>query len=185
MIDRPVASFNTQLLCTFDRMRSAERRVAIEELLREQGSVQVNELAELLGSSAVSIRRDLTALVDRGLARRIHGGAVAVTAVPPGARPVRRHRPPPQNQPRAVVGIVVPTPGYYFSGAIEGAQAAAAEEDVRLVLAVSDYDGERERRQIRSLVASGARGLIVAPAATVTRDSATYDLLLDSGSPRS
>lgn len=152
-------------------------------MLREHGSVQVNDLAEQLGSSPVSIRRDLNAIVDRGLARRVHGGAVAVKETPATVKAPRRPRPAPSAPPRAVIGIIIPTHGYYFAETLEGAQAAATEEGVRLVLAVSNYDSERERRQIRSLVASGAKGLIVAPAATVARDPATYDLLLELAIP--
>ncbi|MFV0373377.1 substrate-binding domain-containing protein [Microbacterium sp.] len=158
-------------------MRSRERREVIMRLLREEGSVTVADLAERLEASPVSIRRDLADLADQGHARRVHGGAVAAEAppvAPLGAEPPHPHLPH-RNQP--VIGVVVPTPGYYFARVLDGARLAARAAGVRLVLAVSDYDGERERAQIRSLVEVGARALIVTPVATPTTDPTTYDLL--------
>jgi DeoR family glycerol-3-phosphate regulon repressor len=68
----------------------------IVELLRERGRVEVSELARRFEVSEDSIRRDLRLLVAEGLARKAHGGAVAVqvaamgaaarTAVTPGAK---------------------------------------------------------------------------------------------------
>ncbi|MEV7022442.1 DeoR family transcriptional regulator, partial [Kitasatospora sp. NPDC093558] len=47
-----------------------------------QGSdrVSVAELAQRLGVSEMTVRRDLDALEGRGLVRRVHGGAVATRA---------------------------------------------------------------------------------------------------------
>lgn len=53
-----------------------ERRDIIVEFLRRKGFASVDELAERTGASAITIRRDLTALEEAGLARRTHGGAV-------------------------------------------------------------------------------------------------------------
>jgi DeoR/GlpR family transcriptional regulator of sugar metabolism len=55
------------------------RRSAIAELLRDTGSVTVAELEERFGISAMTARRDLGDLVQRGIARRTHGGAVLPT----------------------------------------------------------------------------------------------------------
>ena len=55
------------------------RRAAIAEILRDSGSVTVAELEGRFGISAMTARRDLTDLVERGVARRTHGGAVLPT----------------------------------------------------------------------------------------------------------
>lgn len=62
-----------------------ERQDAIARALREQGRVEVAELAERFRVSEDSIRRDLRLLAARGLVQKTHGGAVALHA---GALPM-------------------------------------------------------------------------------------------------
>jgi DeoR family transcriptional regulator of aga operon len=61
---------------------TSQRRATILQALTQQGSVQVNELVEQLGVSAVTIRSDLTALEAQGLATRSHGGATLARTPP-------------------------------------------------------------------------------------------------------
>lgn len=71
------------------RPRFAEERQAhIAQCLREQGRVEVAELAARYGVSEDSIRRDLRSLAARGLVQKTHGGAVAlqITALPMAER---------------------------------------------------------------------------------------------------
>lgn len=56
-----------------------ERKHRILEALFEQQYVRVNELSEILGVSAVTIRRDLEAMEREGLLERCHGGATINT----------------------------------------------------------------------------------------------------------
>lgn len=56
-------------------MRPTMRRERIEQVVRERERVTVDALAELLGTSRETIRRDLTDLAERGRVRKIHGGA--------------------------------------------------------------------------------------------------------------
>lgn len=58
-------------------MLAAERREKITEFLYRYGSVQVEELAQELGVSTMTIRRDLLKLQEDGKIERCHGGAVA------------------------------------------------------------------------------------------------------------
>lgn len=51
------------------------RRGAIVEALRTYGEVTVGDLARAHGVTDMTIRRDLAALDDEGLAMRVHGGA--------------------------------------------------------------------------------------------------------------
>lgn len=57
------------------------RRTALTRLLAEHGFVAVAEASARLGVSEVTVRADLTVLAARGVARRVHGGAVAAESV--------------------------------------------------------------------------------------------------------
>jgi DeoR/GlpR family transcriptional regulator of sugar metabolism len=59
-------------------MLIVERQDRLVELLRDRGAGELDELAEAVGVSASTVRRDLEALEQRGLVRRTHGGAVLV-----------------------------------------------------------------------------------------------------------
>jgi DeoR/GlpR family transcriptional regulator of sugar metabolism len=61
-------------------MIAAQRRNLILDSVRQDGAVSINELAVRLGTSAVTIRRDLAHLHTSGLLTRTHGGAVADTS---------------------------------------------------------------------------------------------------------
>lgn len=54
----------------------AQRRRLTLEMLRQQGSVTVDEVQERFGVSPMTARRDLALLAERRQARRTHGGAV-------------------------------------------------------------------------------------------------------------
>ena len=62
-------------------MYAAERRVVLAQRLAAQGRVSVVEAADELGVSGETVRRDLAALERSGVARRVHGGAVARSTV--------------------------------------------------------------------------------------------------------
>ena len=51
-----------------------QRRAQIADMIRENGTVLVEDLAHKLGVAAQTIRRDLNFLCERGIGRRIHGG---------------------------------------------------------------------------------------------------------------
>jgi DeoR family fructose operon transcriptional repressor len=57
---------------------SDQRKQAILQQLGAAGRVEVTGLAERLGVSGESIRKDLVQLESQGLLRRVHGGAVPV-----------------------------------------------------------------------------------------------------------
>lgn len=161
-----------------EHVRAGERRAAIERELSISGRVSVASLARALSASPISIRRDLNTLVDRGVAKRVHGGAVAIGAAP-GARTPIVQRARTQRSDPGMIGLVVPSSRYYYTGVLEGVKAAAAEASARVVLAVSGYSGEQERMQIRRLVERGVDGLVVTPAETASREPATYEMLRD------
>lgn len=62
-------------------MLMAERQLKILNMIQHNGSVQVDELAEALQVSTMTIRRDLEKLQQEGVIERCHGGAVSKTEV--------------------------------------------------------------------------------------------------------
>lgn len=58
-------------------MLAEERRFRIREILSLRRTVAAAELCEMLGATAVTIRRDLAALEAQGLLVRSHGGATS------------------------------------------------------------------------------------------------------------
>lgn len=57
-------------------MRREERQTLILDILYNKERVEVDALAEKFDVSQETIRRDLTSLAERGLLRKVHGGAV-------------------------------------------------------------------------------------------------------------
>jgi DeoR/GlpR family transcriptional regulator of sugar metabolism len=56
-----------------------ERQAAIAEYVATRGRARIAELVSLLGVTEVTIRKDLRVLQDRGVLKRTHGGAIALT----------------------------------------------------------------------------------------------------------
>jgi len=59
-------------------MYGVERRRWLVDHARQQGRIDVAEVARLLDVARETVRRDLNALESEGLLRRVHGGAVPV-----------------------------------------------------------------------------------------------------------
>ena len=57
-------------------MLAIERRRLIAESIRSRGVVSVAEMADALGTTDITLRRDLRAMAKAGLLVRTHGGAV-------------------------------------------------------------------------------------------------------------
>jgi DeoR/GlpR family transcriptional regulator of sugar metabolism len=56
------------------------RKRTIFEMLSEHGTATVIDIAERLGVSPMTVRRDIQAMASEGLVRRVHGGAAALHA---------------------------------------------------------------------------------------------------------
>src|SRR6185369_14595792 len=61
-----------------DNALPEERRLQIAGQLRRDSRVRVDDLARRFGVSGETVRRDLQVLEERGLLRRVYGGAVVV-----------------------------------------------------------------------------------------------------------
>jgi DeoR family transcriptional regulator of aga operon len=70
-------TLNAQLALLQCNMRKAERLSAILDQVGQHGTVEVGALAESLGVSGATIRRDLQSLSRHQLLVRTHGGAMA------------------------------------------------------------------------------------------------------------
>src|SRR5258706_16461113 len=62
-------------------MLAAERRRLIAESIRSRGVVSVAEMADVLGTTEITLRRDLRSMAREGLLVRTHGGAVLPAAL--------------------------------------------------------------------------------------------------------
>lgn len=61
-----------------EKMLTEERHSVILDMLNKQHSVHLSELCKILNTSESTIRRDLTALAEKNLLVKVHGGAIAV-----------------------------------------------------------------------------------------------------------
>lgn len=150
---------------------AVSRRAQVLDALQRRGTVRVSDLATELSVTPVTVRRDITQLVEEGLALRVHGGATL--APPEDANPSAGGTPAGTRTAlltSAVVlrtiGMLVPSLDYYWPGVARGAEERASESGMRLRLRGSSYESEDERPQLERLVGSsgGADALLVAPA---------------------
>ncbi|MCT6810524.1 MAG: DeoR/GlpR family DNA-binding transcription regulator, partial [Bifidobacterium sp.] len=68
-------------MCDNVRMISSQRQHLILNRLRTRGAVRITALSKELGVSAMTIRRDIADLADKGLLKRVHGGAVTTSSL--------------------------------------------------------------------------------------------------------
>lgn len=59
-------------------MLTEERYSIIVEQVKQKKSVTLTELCELLGASESTVRRDLNSLDEKGLIKKVHGGAISI-----------------------------------------------------------------------------------------------------------
>jgi DeoR family fructose operon transcriptional repressor len=107
-----------------------QRLQVIKQRLHDDGNVRIDELADELGVSEMTIRRDLDELETLGIARRVRGGAVAVGPEPFSER--HRHNARAKGQIAEKLVELVPDRGtlafdasstvYRLAAAIDGAR---------------------------------------------------------------
>lgn len=139
------------------RLHVDQRHERVLELVRERGSLRVAELAEELGMSAVTLRRDVEALAAQGLVERLHGAVVWPTGQ---SRPAPAAVPPAEG---LVVGMVVPTTEYYYADVVRGARQTVEAAGARLTIGLSRYLPDEDAAQARRLLSTGADGLLLTP----------------------
>lgn len=157
-------------------MDASRRHHAILMAVRRDGSVRAAELAAQLGVSAITVRRDLAELEARGDVSRVHGGAVLPTAirdtlVTPSAPRVAGRKP--------TIGMVIPAASQYFREIVEGARRAAQARDIKLVLAVSDYNLDDDRSHVQRLLEAKVDGLLLTPSEPFSRLAPALDWIAE------
>ncbi|MGH3705425.1 MAG: substrate-binding domain-containing protein, partial [Agromyces sp.] len=135
-----------------------------------------------IGVSAMTLRRDLAELEERGLLVRAHGGAVS-NAVAQQQASVGERGGRPARRPVATIGMVAPSASYYFPQVIRGAAGAARGLNCRLVLGTTDYAEREELRQAERLIAGGVDGLLITPRNGLVEGSDLHALLVDAPVP--
>jgi DNA-binding LacI/PurR family transcriptional regulator len=158
------------------------RRAQLLEALQRDGALRISDLTVALGAAAVTIRRDIAQLAAEGLVRRVHGGVALIADDAPAAD---------EGQPDAVdtlagrtLGMLVPSLDYYWPDVARGAEEAAREFDMRIVLRGSSYDTEDDWPQLSRLVDRvGVDGLVIAPRMDAPTAGRTLEWLASSGIP--
>ncbi|MFD4754576.1 substrate-binding domain-containing protein [Streptomyces sp. NPDC058426] len=139
------------------RLHVDQRHERVLALVRARGSLRVAELAKELGMSAVTLRRDVESLAAQGLVRRLHGAVVW----PGGQR--EDLAPTAPSAEGLVVGMVVPTTGYYYADVVRGARETVEAAGARLAVGLSRYLPDEDAAQVRRLLSTGADGLLLTP----------------------
>lgn len=144
------------------RLHVNQRHTRVLELVRARGSLRMTELAEELGVSAVTVRRDVETLAGQGRLLRAHGTvtwpggpADVAPAAPPAAAPA--------SEGGMVLGMVVPSMEHYFAELAHGAREAVTACGGRLVLGISNYLPAEDPVQVGLLLDAGAQGLLLQP----------------------
>lgn len=114
------------------------RRTAILERIARDGEVRAAALAEDLGVSPITVRRDLSRLAEDGLVEQIRGGARRVHTAT--AQSETAPRSPAATD--ATVAIVVPSLQYYWPTIVRGAREAATARGMKLLVQGSSIDAE-------------------------------------------
>lgn len=139
--------------------------VALEERLRwmtdqlaRSGSVTISAAAEALGVSEMTIRRDLAELEERGSARRVRGGALAIGPQPFADRHQTKTRA--KAQIAAKLAALVPTTGSIAfdasSTVMRLTSALGAARDLTIVTNGPDtFDALQDQRGITAILTGG------------------------------
>jgi DNA-binding LacI/PurR family transcriptional regulator len=151
-------------------MLAAERRARILRIAERDGFVRVADLVADLGVTRMTVRRDLDSLHDAGQLEKVYGGAT----LPPQASggPVEAAESTAANQ-GLRIGLLIPTPEYYFKDIAAGVREALEESAVQLSLVVTNYRREDEPVLADRLIESGVGGLLVTPTIDDTSPSSS------------
>jgi DNA-binding LacI/PurR family transcriptional regulator len=157
------------------------RRARILEALQRNGSLRVSDLTDTLGAAAVTIRRDIAQLAAEGLVRRVHGGVALIAA---DEAPAVEEQAEPASTGGRSLGMLVPSLDYYWPEVVRGAEEAARELGMRLVLRGSSYEAEDDRPLLARLVDNlSVDGLVIAPRMDSPTTEHTIDWLVSLGIP--
>jgi DNA-binding LacI/PurR family transcriptional regulator len=160
------------------------RRAQLLETLQRDGALRISDLTDALGAAAVTIRRDIAQLAAEGLVRRVHGG---VALIVPGDAPATDDAGSATGATSLggrSLGMLVPSLDYYWPDVARGAEEAAREFDMRVVLRGSSYETEDDQPQLaRLLDRRSVDGLVIAPRMDAPSAGRTIEWLASTGIP--
>lgn len=166
------------------------RRAQLLEALQRNGALRISDLSAELGAAPVTIRRDIAQLAAEGLVRRVHGGVALIT---PGESATVPAQATPTDDAASTnldslsgrtIGMLVPSLDYYYPDVARGAEEAARELDMKLVLRGSSYETEDDRPQLGRLVdRMHVDALIAAPRMDAPTSGRTLEWLAGLGMP--
>ncbi|NGO71517.1 substrate-binding domain-containing protein [Streptomyces boncukensis] len=137
------------------REAAPTRRERIVETVRARGEARVSELADELGVSVVTLRRDVEELAREGQLRRGHG---VVRSLEPGPQ-----EPPAPLASGDAIGLIVPEHHSYLFEAVRGARDVLEAAGLRMAMHIAQHAPGAEHAMARQAVDHGVRGLLVAP----------------------
>ncbi|MFB7055873.1 substrate-binding domain-containing protein [Streptomyces vinaceus] len=157
-----------------------QRQAQVLALVGARGSVRVADLAQELGVSPVTLRRDIEAMAARGEIRRMHGvisrveggragGAAgaresaAASASAGTASSAEDRAGASAGASGLVIGMVVPTTEYYYADVVRGAREVVEARGARLTVGLTRYLPGEDRTQADRLLSTGADGLLLTP----------------------
>lgn len=183
----------------------AERQDMILSLLTRQSVATVPELAKLLNTTEITVRRDLTVLSDAGLLKRIRGGAMSVTDADSPLSPITQQptaalserspsgaitvKPVPHGpelgSDQPAIGVMLPEPSFFWPGVIEHMRTIASRLGLRILTRESTYDADVREDDILEDLSSDPTvcGLIVAPNSHPECGKYTWDWISRSETP--
>lgn len=151
----------------------AERQNMILNLLTQQDVATVPELAKLLKTTEITVRRDLSILAEAGLLKRIRGGAMSVGIVSEhidstatATTQAKGGKSSGQKASRQkAIGIMLPEPSFFWPGVTAHMQQIAAELGMTLITRNCAYDEDiHEELILQELVDNpNVCGIITAP----------------------
>lgn len=163
------------------------RQALVLDRLDSDGAVRISDLTEALGVSPVTLRRDLARMERKGLLKRVHGGAVAVSGAPrtgvalddaPASAPA------PDDDPDGAIAVLLPSLNYYWPGVVRGIEAEARRHGLRTVIRATSYDLQDERPMLERLLADETiSGLVVAPNTDTDHAQDVVQWLVDAEIP--
>jgi DNA-binding LacI/PurR family transcriptional regulator len=157
------------------------RRARLLEALQRDGVLRISDLTGVLGAAAVTIRRDIAQLAAEGLVRRVHGGVALPAATHDEATTAATAAR--TTAGGGALGMLVPSLDYYWPHVARGAEDAARELDLRVVLRGSSYETEDDRPQLDRLIDQGVDALIVTPRMDAPTAGTTIEWLAGVGLP--
>ncbi|SDJ59784.1 substrate-binding domain-containing protein [Streptomyces indicus] len=141
------------------RLHVDQRHERVLELVRERGSIRVAELAQALGVSPVTLRRDVETLAAQGKIQRMHGAVVW----PGGAAEQAPRQAAAADAEGLVIGLVVPTNNYYYPEVVRGVREVVEAHGARITIGITNYLPGEDVEQAKRLIAAGVDGLLITP----------------------